>query len=126
MYGPSPHLGFSSNLTITIIALFIAGVASSYTLIPSLPEILVETELCLPGEMTDHWRDRMNDLASGMFNTFFALGNIFGPLLGNYSYVTIGFELTCEIIGLCLLIFAGIYFVVCDDMFFKVKERDSR
>lgn len=68
----------------------------------------------------------MNDLASGMFNTFFALGNIFGPLLGNYSYVTIGFELTCEIIGLCLLIFAGIYFVVCDDMFFKVKERDSR
>jgi MFS family permease len=48
MYGPSRHLGFDSNLIFTMIALFLAGISSAYALLPTLPEILVETEKRMP------------------------------------------------------------------------------
>jgi len=50
-------------------------------------------------------------MCSGLFNMFFALGEIFGPLLGNYFYTKIGFAKTCDYFGMSLIAFGIIYFL---------------
>ena len=62
---------------------------------------------------------------SGLFNTSFSLGNIIGPLVGNFGYINFGFEWTCEYLGYILILYAIIYFFVCDDLFFKGKRAED-
>jgi len=64
-------------------------------------------------------KDLINDLCSGLFNSVFCLGSIFGPLLGNLGYVTIGPYDTCEYIGYFVIAFGVLYFFLCDDLFYK-------
>jgi hypothetical protein len=55
--------------------------------------------------------DVLNDMCSGLFTMSFALGEVFGPLLGNYMYIETGFASTCDCIGISLILYAIIYFL---------------
>ena len=58
--------------------------------------------------------EELNDLWSALFNTFFALGEIIGPLIGNELYAGYGFETTCTTFGISFIVFGIIYFLVWD------------
>lgn len=109
MYGPSDIIPLPKSLYLIAVFMFLGGVTSAHTIIPTLPEILEagRNELGYPAEV-------LNDLSAGLFNMFFAFGEIFGPLIGNQLYVENGMSRTCEAIGLSVILFAVIYFLVCD------------
>jgi predicted MFS family arabinose efflux permease len=110
-------VGGQVSLTVTLIALFIAGLSSAYTLIPQLGEMIQETEQHISTRPED--KDRLNDMNSGLFNLSFSLGNIFGPLIGNMGYISIGFDYTSLYLGIALVLYAVIYFLFCDDLLHK-------
>jgi len=49
----------------------------------------------------------------------FCIGNILGPILGNYGYVEIGLEETSEYVGYIAIMFGIAYFFLCDDIFYQ-------
>ena len=127
-YGPSEYLGFQSNLWISSAALFFAGLTSALSLLPVIPEIIQESNLdpkisVYLSSQTNI--DILNDHTSGLFNFFFAVGNTIGPLLGNYMYVALGCPATCDFLALYLILFAILYFLLCDDLFTKKVQAPS-
>lgn len=44
----------------------------------------------------------------------FALGEVFGPLIGNYLYTKTDFAITCDLTGIALVVYAIVYFLACD------------
>ena len=124
-YGPSSILGMPGSIWIVSAALFFAGLTSAMSLLPVIPEIIDESKL--DSRISPHLnrqdnRDVLNDHISGLYNTFFAWGNTVGPLLGNWMYVSFGWPLTWDIMAIYLVVFAGIYFVTCDD---AITSRNS-
>mmetsp|Transcript_34872 Transcript_34872/g.34536 ORF Transcript_34872/g.34536 Transcript_34872/m.34536 type:complete len:140 (+) Transcript_34872:986-1405(+) len=109
MYGPTQILPIPNSLLLIGLFMFLGGITSAHTIIPTLPEIIEagKNELNYPAEV-------LNDLSSGLFNMFFAFGEILGPLIGNHLYVEKGMAKTCEIIGISVITFSIIYFLVCD------------
>lgn len=53
----------------------------------------------------------MNDKASGVFNTAYAIGCTIGPVLGGLLNDNVGFRYTCDIMACSSLTFAVIYFL---------------
>lgn len=82
MYGPTEFFPIPKSIFIFAISLFLGGVTSAHTIIPTLPEILEagRVELGYPVEV-------LNDFSSGIFNMSFAFGEILGPFIGNLLYV---------------------------------------
>lgn len=109
MYGPSQLLGVPMDIYIVSVALLIGGLSSAHTIIPTMPEIVDagERELLYP-------KDVLTDLAAGLFNMNFAIGEVLGPLVGNYLYVSVGMPMTGDIIGLSIIGFSVLYFMACD------------
>ena len=87
MYGPTQLLPMPNSLALIAVFMFLGGVTSAHTIVPTLPEILEagRTEINYPPEV-------LNDLSSGLFNMSFAFGEILGPLMGNYLYVENGMK----------------------------------
>ena len=57
----------------------------------------------------------VNDISSGLFNSFLGIGQILGPLYGSYMMAETGnFKLTCDIAGFLCLFLAVIYFLCAD------------
>lgn len=88
---PFENSDTNNYLSLIVIAtfMFLGGITSAHTIIPTLPEILEagRTEIHYPNEV-------LNDLSSGLFNMSFAFGEILGPLIGNYLYVRAGMAAT--------------------------------
>ena len=106
MYGPSEALQIPKNIVVVSVALLLGGLSSAHTIIPSMPEIIEagEEELAYPSEI-------LTDMASGLFNMNFAVGEVLGPLIGNQLYVTYGMGMTGDVIGMGVICFAIVYFV---------------
>mmetsp|Transcript_5368 Transcript_5368/g.6400 ORF Transcript_5368/g.6400 Transcript_5368/m.6400 type:complete len:132 (+) Transcript_5368:960-1355(+) len=109
MYGPTELLPIPKSLALVAIFMFLGGITSAHTIIPTLPEVLEagRVEINYPPEV-------LNDFSAGLFNMSFAIGEIFGPLIGNFIYVNQGMETTCNYVGISVIAFAVIYFLVCD------------
>lgn len=107
-YGPSNILQISPSMVILGIALFCAGGVNSHLVIPPMDEMITVGREIIPDEGKV---EALNDLCSGLFNTFFALGEIFGPLLGNYLYADYGLGFTCDALGIMLIAFGILYFL---------------
>jgi len=52
----------------------------------------------------------LNDKASGLFNTFNAIGSIIAPVLGGTLNECVGFRTTCDIMAVSSLTVGSIYF----------------
>lgn len=120
-YGPTKLLSMPNSIEIVALAMFFGGITSAHTIIPTLPEILEagNEELQYPVEV-------LNDFSAGLFNMSFAFGEIFGPLVGNYLFVTKGMYATCDIIGFSVMAFAVVYFIVCDVSMPWSKKQKTR
>lgn len=108
-YGPINLPFIPKSIYIVIPAMLISGLSSAHTLVPAVPEIIEagKEELGYP-------EDVLNDFSSGLFNMNFAVGEIFGPLIGNKLYVDFGMEKTSNFIGGFVLTFVFIYYLMCD------------
>ena len=54
----------------------------------------------------------MSDLASGVFNTSYAIGCLIAPIMGGLFNDLYGFRYTCDIMAFSSLALAVIYFVL--------------
>ena len=76
-------------------------------IIPTLPEMIdVALEKFPDDEIA------VNDLSSGIFNSFLGIGQVVGPLYGALMTEAFGFRVTTDVMGIITLIFALVYFVV--------------
>lgn len=109
MYAPTGLLPFPKSLALVVVFMFFGGITSAHTIIPTMSEIVEagRDEINYPEEV-------LNDFSSGLLNMSFAIGEIFGPLVGNFLYVSMGMEMTCNYIGVSVIAFSVTYFFVCD------------
>lgn len=56
--------------------------------------------------------DDLNDLAGGFFNTSYAIGCLFAPILGGAFNDWVGFRSTCDIFAFASLGYAFIFFIL--------------
>jgi hypothetical protein len=57
---------------------------------------------------------QVNDLASGLFNTFLGIGQVLGPLYGSFMTRTYGFKYCCDSVALICLVYSILYYTICD------------
>jgi hypothetical protein len=70
----------------------------------------------------------LNDKASGIYCTFYSIGEILAPNIGSLIYDSSDFPTTCEIMALMALIYSVAYFTfnVGFNVFKKQKEHELR
>ena len=88
-----------------------------------MEEIIGEAILRISNKPED--KDIINDLSSGLFNFMFCVGNILGPILGNWGYVSIGAEETSEYVGYVTILFGFFFYFMCDDAFYNKPVLDA-
>ena len=86
------------------------GLIEPFILIPCLPEMLESVLVEYPIDC----ENQINDLISGMFNMFLGFGQILGPLIGSNFTAMYGFRIMCDIVALICLVFAILYYVMCE------------
>ena len=105
--GPSQLFAFPDSLVLMGVGQALAGIFTAFMMIPGLPE-MVESALPLyPGQ-----ERKVNDLSSGLFNSFLGFAQFIAPVYGSVMVEAIGFRLTCDVVGLICIFFALLYFVV--------------
>jgi MFS family permease len=109
LYGPSQFLGFPQSLTLMIIGNALLGFAVSFIFVPLLGEII---EAVKEKEGITEDNEQVSDLASGVFNTSYAIGCLIAPIMGGLLNDLVGFRYTCDIMAFSSLIFAGIFFLL--------------
>ncbi|CAI2367061.1 unnamed protein product [Moneuplotes crassus] len=109
-YSSSYILTFlTPNMMVLSMALVAAGVANSHLVITPMEEMIEVAK-----SSTDSDSEMLNDMCSGLFNMFFALGEIFGPMIGNVIFSIWGFPMICDALGIACMVFAVLYFLACD------------
>jgi MFS family permease len=83
------------------------GVAVSFIFVPLLSEIV---DAVKEKENITEESEQLNDLASGLFNTSYAIGCLIAPILGGVFNDLYGFRYTCDIFAFSSLAFAVVYF----------------
>ena len=105
--GPSELLGFQDSLLLMGIGQGLVGIFVALMMIPGLPE-MVESSLPLyPGQETE-----VNNLSSGIFNSFLGFGQVLAPTYGSFVSEAVGFRLTADIVAITCLVFAVVYFAI--------------
>ncbi|CAI2367531.1 unnamed protein product [Moneuplotes crassus] len=117
-YSSSYILWFlTPNMLVLAMALLLAGIANSHLMITPMEEMIEGAK-----DLNDSESEGINDMCSGLFNMFFALGEIFGPMIGNLVFSICDFPTICDALGLICMIFAVIYFLTCD---FSLHKKHS-
>lgn len=68
----------------------------------------------------------LNDKASGLYSTFYSLGEILAPNIGSILYTKVGYRTTCDILAFTALIYAVVYFFLNVGINIFEKERLHR
>ena len=104
--GPSQLFAFPDSLVLMGVGQALAGIFTAFMMIPGLPE-MVESALPLyPGQ-----ERKVNDLSSGLFNSFLGFGQVIAPAYGSFMVEAVGFRVTSDVVGLLCVFFALLYFV---------------
>ena len=109
MFGPSKVFGFPQNLVLSTVGNCIDGFACALIFVPLLSEIV---DAVKEKEGLSEVSDDLNDLAAGFFNTSYAIGCLFAPILGGAFKDWVGFRSTCDIFAFASLGYALIFFVL--------------
>lgn len=127
--GPSPFLGLpETEFKLIVIGWGLIGVAQAFIYIPIMPEIIESMQVKYKivtgeNEYIDH---KLNDKASGIYTTFYSLGEILAPNVGSILYSYIGYRRTCEVLALTALIYALVYFILNVGLNVFEKERKHK
>ena len=105
--GPSEMLGMSNSLVLMGIGQALVGVFTAFMMIPGLPEMVESTIPLFPGQERE-----VNDLSSGIFNSFLGFGQVVAPAYGSFVTEAVGFRKTADIVAIMCFIFAFLYFVI--------------
>jgi MFS family permease len=109
LFGPSQVLGIPQKLWIMILGNALNGFAVSFVFVPLLAEIIdaVKDKEGIEGD-----NEQVSDLASGMFNTSYAIGCLIAPILGGLFNDLYGFRYTCDIMAFSSLVLAVAYLFI--------------
>eukprot|EP00347_Sterkiella_histriomuscorum_P003211 403365165 len=112
LQGPSVMFGLPDSNWLMFIGYSISGIAQGFVFIPLLPEAIESIyikEQIVEGE--NEYQDQiLNDIASGLYSTFYSIGQILAPTLGGALYDYIGYRRTCDVMAIMCIIFSGIFF----------------
>jgi MFS family permease len=98
MMGPLPLLFAPHAIWITILAMGMSGIFQAFSVIPMVAEVMR-----IHSKFPD--KEALNDYSCALFSTFYGIGDIFGPLIGNFLFIRIGFAGTCcTIASICLVL----------------------
>ena len=71
-----------------IIAQVLHGICGPFAFVPTLPEMIESVQPHYPKSL----EGQINDMSSGIINTFFGIGQFFGPVLGSLIHKHYGFQ----------------------------------
>ena len=110
LLGPSIvlNIGQDHKGIYSIIGNGVLGFAVSFIFVPLLSEIV---DAVKEKEGLTEESEKLNDLASGVFNASYSIGCLIAPILGGLFNDLYGFQYTCDIMAFASLIYAGIYFI---------------
>ncbi len=94
LQGPSEILGFPDSNIMVILGLGLSGVAQGFIFIPLLPDAIEAVyikENRIEGE-NELYDQLLNDIASGLYGTFFSTGQILAPIVGGAVYQATNFR----------------------------------
>ncbi|TNV82635.1 hypothetical protein FGO68_gene1456 [Halteria grandinella] len=108
MLGPSKLFGFPDSIYLSSVGLALLGCSCSVIFVPLLPEIIdaIREQEGIRDSGT------INDKATGVFNSAYALGCIIAPILGGYISMMTNFRTTCDIMAMSSTGYAAIFFIV--------------
>lgn len=66
----------------------------------------------------------VNDKASGLFGTFYSVGQVMAPLIGAALYDNIGYRSTCDFLALTCVLYSVVYFSF--NVGFKILEKSKK
>ena len=101
---------------VLLIALILFGIFISHTYVPVVAEIDEVSQQEYGDGSTGQRSEYINGLASGLQISALNLGCVIGPLLGNFLYVSVGFKLLCNWLGIITIVFGIVYNLFCDTL----------
>lgn len=108
MLGPSEVLHLPNYLWISIPGLILGGMSFPFTIVAAYQELY--DAVVMNGKSYDPVV--MNDNLVALFNSFFSLGLIMGPLVGSYITLATDFRFCTDVQALFVLSFFGLYVCV--------------
>ena len=111
--GPSMLLGLPKSLALSVVALVLHGVFGAYLV------LLYAEVVDVAKEHAGSDSKQLNDLVSGLQNAFVALGQLTGPLVGNYLTQEFSFFTACDLMGFWALIYTAVHWICCDCLYVK-------
>ena len=76
-------------------------------IVPGLPEMVEATIPQYPGQERE-----VNNLSSGIYNSFLGFGQVIAPAFGSFLTERIGFRLTSDSVAIICFVFAFLYFAL--------------
>ena len=86
----------------------LSGIFIACLVIPVLPEMIISARKRFPRRQAQ----KVNTLASGLFNASLGIGQTIGPIASSAFYEAFGFESTQDIVALMCLSYGIIYLVL--------------
>jgi MFS family permease len=113
LQGPSSLLHLPDSNMVMMLGFAISGIAQGFVFIPLLPEAIesIYIKESLVEGQSEHQDQLLNDMASGLYSTFYSVGQILAPTIGGALYDSIGYKSTCDLMSLLCLVFSTIYFM---------------
>ena len=105
--GPSQLCDFPDSLVLMGIGQALAGIFRAFMIVPGLPEMVEATIPQYPGQERE-----VNDLSSGIYNSFLGFGQVIAPAFGSILTERIGFRLTSDIVAIICFVFTLLYFAL--------------
>ena len=115
--GPSALLQLPPSMGLIATGLTLIGVANFLGFVPCIPEVIESVQAKHNVSKTNN---HLNDKASAIFNFYYSLGGMLGPIIGGYLGTYFGYRETSDIVGIYCLIFAllfGIFNTKREDFF---------
>ena len=104
--GPSHLFPFSKNFSLMLVGQMIGGCGFSFLSVPVLPEA---QSVCF-AKFQGRKREEIVNKLAGLFNTFFSIGHIFGPLIGGGLFESFGFRGLTDTLAVLTTGFFAAYF----------------
>ena len=117
---PSQTFRIPKSLALSISALTMAGFFCGYA-VPLFTEVIEEARV-----YTGCNSKQFNDLVSGLQNTFFAIGELLGPLIGNYLHHKFSFFTTCDVMAFMTLSYVLFHALSCDIFYVNKPAKDHQ
>lgn len=100
MMGPSKILGMpDKSMPFMLIGMFLLGFMQAFCFIPCLPEVMdviqIKYKIILGHD--EDFDAKLNDSISSLYNLFYCLSSLFGPILGGVMYDQLGYETTMDL-----------------------------